>query len=306
MKTSLAAKNQVGLLEFERDQFRENFPTRGFKTSHHLCGRPEFLLPRLVELAQRLPESQVEYYAGNVPINQDRQHYRKNGLSVVDTVRRIEESGSWMVLKNVEVDPEYGKLLRAVLDDVYQQFDSSRSSYSLHGLHRETAFIFISSPNSVTPYHLDDEHNFLCQIRGHKNVSLWDPKDRTVMPESQIENMLEVWHDKGYDRHMPYREEFQERATVYELKAGEALHFPFGAPHWVKNGPAVSISFSVTFRSQMSERQSIVYFMNRRLRRLGLDPMPPERSEWRDSLKYGAFQAARQASRLLRGRNQSE
>ena len=29
-------------------------------------------------------------------------------------------------------------------------------------------FIFVSSPNSVTPYHFDPEHNILLQIRGSK------------------------------------------------------------------------------------------------------------------------------------------
>ena len=33
------------------------------------------------------------------------------------------------------------------------------------------AFIFISSPNTVTPYHMDPEYNFLLQIRGTKDHS---------------------------------------------------------------------------------------------------------------------------------------
>jgi hypothetical protein len=306
MLFSNATCSQTKFLEIDPGGFRESFPSRGFKIGHRLCDHPDLQLPRLVELAQRLPETQVEYYAGKVPVDQDGRKYPKNGLSIVETVRRIEECGSWMVMKNVEVDPRYGNLLRVLLDEVYQQFDSESLDYAMRDMHRETAFIFISSPNSVTPYHLDDEHNFLCQIGGSKQVSMWDPGDRSVIPESQIEYMLQFWHDKAYDRYMPYKDEFQQRATVFELNAGEALHFPFGAPHWVKNGPVVSISFSVTFRTLMSERQAVVYFLNRRLRRLGLNPTPPERSQWRDSLKYGAFQAARRTSRALRGRGKSK
>ncbi len=306
MSSNATVVRNTELLSSDPNQFRENFPDRGFKVRHNLCDQPELQLPSLIELARRLPENQVEYYSGKVAIDQDGRKYPKNGLSIVETVRRIEECGSWMVLKNVDTDPQYGKLLRVMLDEVYRQFGSGSRDYAMRDMHREAAFIFISSPNSVTPYHLDDEHNFLCQIRGSKQVSMWDPRDRSVMPEPQIEEMLQFWHDESYDRRMPYKDEFQQRATVYDLNPGEALHFPFGAPHWVKNGPAVSVSFSITFRSLMSERQAIVYYLNRRLRALGLNPTPPERSPWRDSLKYGAFQAVRRTSRVLRGRSPGE
>jgi hypothetical protein len=275
------------LLQLDGTEFREKFPNLGFKAPHDLCDCPLFELSRLVQLAQSLPAEQVEYFAGQVPVNQDAAKHPKNGLSIVETVRRIEHCGSWMVLKNVEADPEYGQLLRDVLDGVYRQLGSR-----VTGIRREEAFIFISSPNAVTPYHLDEEHNFLLQIRGSKEVSMWNPRDRATMPEEQAEKMLQIWHVKGYHRNMTFHDEFQRRATVFALRAGEALHFPVGAPHWVKNGPEVSISFSVTFRSEMSERQAIVYFVNGSLRRLGLTPTPPGQSPWRDSVKVGAFRMA--------------
>ncbi len=289
----LIASQKDTHLEIDAQQFGASFPRRGFKVEHYLSDCPQFQLPRLVELAQRLPATEIEYFNGNVGINQDPFTHPANGLSVAETVRRIEECGSWMVLKNVQLDPEYGQLMRSVLDEVYCHLDTS-----INKLHREEAFIFISSPNSVTPYHLDEEHNFLCQIRGSKEVSMWDPMDRKTISELEIENMLQVWHGSEYHRNMLYKEEFQDRATTYTLSKGEALHFPVGAPHWVKNGPEVSVSFSVTFRSAFSERQAIVYFMNRKLRRLGITPVAPWTSPWRDSLKYGSFQALRRLSRI--------
>ena len=293
---AVATQNSSQLLELDASQFQRDFPQRGFKVRHTLSDRSEFDLPNLVQLAQRLPEKQVEYYAGQVPVNQDPTKHPKNGLSIVETVKRIEESGSWMVLKNVQSDPQYGSLLRYVLDDVYKH-----ATPAMQGSHREEAFIFISSPNAVTPYHLDEEHNFLLQIRGSKQISLWDPKDRAVLPESQIEHMLQLWHGADYHRNMSYQEEFQQRANVYSLSPGEGLHFPVGAPHWVKNGPAVSVSFSVTFRSAFSEKQAIVYFINGKLRRAGFNPLPPGHSAWKDFLKFNSFQTARSAAKILGG-----
>lgn len=301
----MAALSAVGpstsLINIDDAVFAQNFPHHGFKITHQLCDQPEFRLERLVQLAQRLPDNQVEYYSGKVDVNQDPGKHPKNGLSLVETIRRIEECGSWLVLKNVQSDPAYGALLRNVLDQVYGKLEGGALGPDFRNFHREEAFIFVSSPNSVTPYHLDEEHNFLAQIRGTKEISMWDPKDRTVMPEEQIEYMLQVYHGEGYHRNMEFKEEFQQRATVHKLTPGEALHFPVGAPHWVKNGPEVSISFSLTFRSEMSRRQAVVYFMNRKLRNKNMRPTPPGESPMRDALKYGVFEASGQASRVLGG-----
>lgn len=294
---SLMMNKEESYLEIDAQQVAACFPNRGFKIEHNLHHCPQFELTRLAELALRLPANQVEYFSGNVGVSQDPKSHPGNGLSVEETVRRIEECGSWMVLKNVQLDPEYKRIMRDVLDEVYRVIDPS-----VGNLHREEAFIFISSPGSVTPYHLDEEHNFLCQVRGSKEVSMWDPQDRETISESEMEYMLQVWHSSEYHRNMSFREDFQKRATVYNLHPGEALHFPVGAPHWVKNGHKVSVSFSVTFRSALSERQAIIYFLNHKLRRLGIKPVPPWKSPWRDELKYASFQTLRRLSRIGRGR----
>jgi hypothetical protein len=211
-----------------------------------------------------------------------------------------------MVLKNVEGDPAYGRLLRDLLDQWYRQIDDKQGRGLGRDTHREHGFIFVSSPNSVTPYHLDDEHNCLLQVRGTKQVSIWDPNDRTVITEALMESHLECFHDANHERYLPWQDEFQKRAQVFELTPGEGLHFPFGAPHWVKNGPAASVSFSITFRSEFSERLAVVYSVNKRLRRFGLNPTPPTRSASRDKVKIAAFETARRASRLVRSVRRSE
>lgn len=149
------------------------------------------------------------------------------------------------------------------------------------------------------PYHMDPEHNFLLQIRGSKEMSIFNPDDRTVAPETEAERSLQIRHSSGYHRNMPFKPEFQKRGTVLSLSPGDGLHVPCGAPHWVKNGPQVSVSFSVTFRSSASNRQAIIYFINRKMRELGFEPTPPLQSEWRDSIKYGAYDAARCTTRTL-------
>ena len=55
---------------------------------------------------------------------------------------------------------------------------------------------------------------------------------------------------------------------------GDGVHVPVTAPHWVKNGPEVSVSFSITFQTRASERRGIVYRVNHALRQRGLKPPP--------------------------------
>src|SRR4051794_13037647 len=97
----LAAAQSASLLEIDAAEFRDCFDRRPFLIRHRLCDHPLFALPRLLELARALPEANVEYNAGQLPINCDPQLTPRNGLTIEETVRRIAECKSWMVLKYV-------------------------------------------------------------------------------------------------------------------------------------------------------------------------------------------------------------
>ncbi len=264
------------------------FDRKPFHVRHALADHPLFALPRLMELARRLPEAFVEYNAGALPVGVRPEETPRNGLSPEETVRRIAECGSWMVLKRVEQDAEYGQLLDQCLDAVAVQAKVPR-------MLRREGFIFLSSPNAVTPFHLDPEHNFLLQIRGSKTVSMWDRDDRLVLPEAEVEK----FHAAFVHRNLPWRDVFQTTAWVVPLKPGQGLHFPVAVPHWVQNGPEVSISFSITFRSEASHARELVYRANAKLRKLGLSPRPPGESLLLDSTKSAAFAALAKLKRAL-------
>jgi hypothetical protein len=301
MTASDTMKRTDSIFQFDRETFHEKFPHKGFKLRHQLCNHPLLELPRLEKLIQTLPQDKVEYHSGTVGFTVEKKTYPSNGLSIADTIRRLEEVPSWVALRNVEADPEYRELLHDMLAEVREQITGLPCEPWMSDMHRLYAFIFISSPGTVTPCHVDDEHSFLSQVRGSKQIAMWDEEDRAVMSEEQAESMLEFFHDERYDCYLPYKDEFLPRATMFDLNPGESLHFPFGAPHWVRNGNEVSISFSITYRSQRAEKQAVVYHLNKRLRRLGLQPTPPFQSGWRDALKVSSFLAARKAARLLRG-----
>jgi hypothetical protein len=273
-------------LEINTEEFRARFNRQPFMIGHCLSGHPLFELPRLLELAARLPEDSVAYNAGNVAVSEGIYRGPRNGLSVAETIRRIEECQSWMVLKRVEADAEYKRLLDECLDEVRQL-----SEPLAPGMCKREGFIFISSPRSVTPYHLDPEYNFLLQIRGSKTVHIWNPADRSVLSEEEIEA---YWEDQ---KNIAFRDEYEKKASVFELTPGRGLHFPVTAPHWIQNGEEVSVSFSITFQTPANERRAIVHGINAALRRRGWKPRPAGRSAVLDAMKYNVWRIRRRLQR---------
>src|SRR5215471_21544361 len=89
------------MLELQPDSFRAQFPHKPFLVRHNLVGHPLFSIERLLELAKSLPEKNVEYSAGNIPVDMGNQLSPRTGLSPEETIRRIQEARSWMVLKYV-------------------------------------------------------------------------------------------------------------------------------------------------------------------------------------------------------------
>jgi hypothetical protein len=74
----------------------------------------------------------------------------------------------------------------------------------------------------------------------------------------------------------------------------------------VQNGPEVSISFSITFRSESSRGRELIYRANAKLRKLGLSPRPPGQSILLDSTKRTAFAALSELKRVLTRRGADE
>lgn len=279
----------TNLLELDEATFTECFNETGFMVRHRLVDSGLFTLPRIVELSKRLPESKVEYNAGDVEVGQGRKEAPMTGLSIEETISQIETANSWMVLKNVELDDEYGDLLNQCLAEV-----AKFSEPLAPGMCQKMGFVFVSSPNSVTPYHIDHENNFLLQIRGEKFVRMFNRHDRMVLPEADIERIFAGGH-----RNLEFADEFLDRSEEFKLTPGDGLHFPVHAPHFVQNGDNVSISFSITFQTEETERTKALYWMNHRLRKLKLNPSAPGQSKWGDALKFGAYKTMRSIKRMF-------
>lgn len=260
--------------------FLENFDHLPFTIKHHLADHPLLKLPQLIDLSKKLPSHRVEYNDGNIPISLEYEKTPRSSLTVEETIRRIEEHNSWLVMKNIELVPEYKELLEACVREL-----GLYAGKKVSGICSIEGFIFISSPTAVTPYHMDHEHNFLLQIKGQKFIAQFDRSNRAIISEEDIEHSY-----RGGHRNMYFRDELDKQAFRFTLEPGIGLFFPATAPHYVRVGNEYSISLSVTFRSHQLNRRECIYRVNTWLRDHGIKPTPFGKSPIGDFFKFLPFQ----------------
>ena len=264
------------------DIAREKFLKRPFTLKHALADHPLFTLQRLVELAQSLPRDRIEYNSGKVAPGTKPEDVPKIDLPAEDVIRRIETASAWMVIKFVNEDAAYNELLKAFVEEANRASGMKPGDYSdLQG------FIFVSSANSTTPFHLDAEENILIQIRGDKFVHIFDNHDRSLISEEA----MEISPSKHRNQH--YDQSFEERAEVFALKPGEAVHIPYMAPHWVRTGGNYSISMAMTWKTPEVLRLNKIRLMNGTLRHYGLAQKPPGQKPVLDAAKVALHDTAR-------------
>jgi hypothetical protein len=278
------------IFECDEVEFREQFDRRSFEFLHHLSGHPLFEIPRLVELAKKLAQTGAVYQdAGEIGVGQRWEDCPSANLSVDETIRRIRDTGAWIILRRAEEDPEY----RVILDDCMAEIRNLLGRDLKKEMMVQNAIIFITSPNRISTYHIDRECNWILQIHGEKDISVFDKNDREVLPEEEIERFWTIDNNAA-----TYKEQYQSRAKVYRLAPGRAVHVPVNAPHWVKNDNNISVTLSVNFQFQDSFRADI-YRANHWLRKVGFSPTPPGKSQLRDNLKRAAYGRARSMRRAF-------
>lgn len=270
-------------------EFRAAYPEQPALLTHGLCDHPLLTLESLAALAGRMRPVDVEYNRADLPIGVDPAETPANGLSIAETIRSIEDNGSWMVLKFVEQDAAYRALLHQTLTglaDIVRPVTGE--------MLKVEGFVFISSPGAVTPFHFDPEHNILAQIRGRKVMTIFPVDDPRVAGGVAHE----AFHAGGH-RNLPWHDGLAPLGQAFALEPGRAVYVPVKAPHWVQNGPETSISFSITWRSEWSYREEYAHGFNRMLRRAGADPAPPRRFPHQNRAKSLAYRAALRAGRLI-------
>ena len=202
--------------------FRDRFNRRSFQFKHNLGGSRLFELPRLVSLAETLLElqgpSSVAWTSSNAELNFRWSDMKKKDRreSLTAAIQNLETSGSWMLLYRVQTDPVYRNLMNQVIAEVAQLSGEEELERDITW---RDAYIFLASPLSVTPYHIDHESTFLFQIHGRREANIWNREEPGVLPDTEKEAYY-----GGNLSAATYRTENQSKASVYDMVAGTGVH----------------------------------------------------------------------------------
>ncbi len=258
------------------------------EVSHMLRSHELLTLDALADFGASLPEDSVEHNIGALPDVVADGNAPRLDLELREMILGLETNGAWCVLKNIEQDPRYSALLDACLDEIEDLVSGPGQAYKREG------FIFLSAPGSMTPSHIDPEHNVLLQVQGTKTMitGRWGS---AAARAAEAERLVTGGHRNLAD-------DVQD-PTEHHLKPGDGVYVPPYTQHKVINGPALSISLSVTWRSRELADEARVLRANSYLRRAGVSPTPPGSRHAVDKAKSSAITAAEKAkSALRRGR----
>jgi len=283
-----ATDNQAYKVQFvEQDSYS---PRKVARLRHTYSEHPLLSIPALAQLAERLYKKntgQVKFLSKGTKLDSDFNTLTQSQdeKSISDVFENITNPGSWIALYAVQTEPEYKKLVWDIVNSVegnWKKLDPD--VYFVDG------YIFISSPPSVTPYHIDRENNFLLQVAGKKRFGVWNPTERNVLSEEAIED----WITYSYLTKVKYQPEFLKYAAVNDvLQPGEGIYMPSTAPHMTHAEADLatvdspySITIGVVFYTRNTRRLAYIYAVNRMLRKLGFAPKSPETNKLLDQLKY--------------------
>ncbi len=271
-------------------EFASRYNRTPFVFAHALCEETAFDAAQLVELSKRLPDA----YFSTKPatVGDGWGNGAATPRTLQDTLAHMDSTDSLVLLKGLAQDPQYAPIFRRLLAWVTERVGPALAD----DISIARATLVVSSPHRVTPYHIDAETNFLFQIRGEKQVSVFEPQDRSLLTHAELERFY--GGDASAATYKPAR---QEEAFGFLLGPGMGLHIPLHAPHWVRNGDSVSVALSINCSLRSNARLSTLYNVNAFLRARGLSPARPGVSPWRDRLKV-VFGYGLDSARRLRGR----
>jgi hypothetical protein len=284
-QTGFTALDSAVFDALARAAFASAYPETPAILRHRLAEHPLLTLDALAALAGKLPDASIEYNRGNLPLGVDGKP-APTGIGIEDTIRHIATSNSWAVLKNIEQDPGYEALLLALLGELRPAIEAKTGA-----MLRPQGFVFISSPEAVTPYHFDPEHNILLQLVGSKVMTQFPAGDPRYAPDTTHES-----YHSGGPRELVWRDELAAGGREFAIGPGEAVMVPVMAPHFVRNGPASSISLSITWRSDWSFAEADARCWNGVLRKARLNPRAPRRWPYSNRAKALAFRAWRRVT----------
>jgi hypothetical protein len=260
--------------------FDEAFPGRPVGFIHDLHRDDRLTLASVADLADRLPRRSVIADTAAQPLLVPHGGPPRGALERPgDVIRDLRNANAWLTLLNVEDDPGMAEIMNTHLGQLESGMIAKLGN-KRGKMRKRVAFVFVSSPNSVTPVHFDIEHSLLMQVSGSKTVSIGCFESDAVRRHE---------FDRYWDGSHGRIETLPPEVAAYPLTPGRAVYIPPGTPHWVHNGPDISLSVTLTYFTAATVRENRIEDFNSHLRRWHVKTREPGLSRTADTAKLGAM-----------------
>ena len=268
-----------------------------FKFQHLLMGHPALELSNLAKVIPSLPSEYVKYSKGLMRNGEDFENcnlLHPSQMSLAETIECMRTSDSYVMVRSPQIHESFQPVFRDLSADVehlLRQAFGERNRLLI----KPQLYLFIASPGSHTPFHIDRNSTMLLQFRGSKQVVLFPRWENRVVSDQAREAYAAYDNTK-----LPWSDEREAFGQRFDFNPGEGLHIPFIAGHYVQNGSDdISISMSIIFNTPESQAQLEALQLNHRLRGLGLSPAPVGQRGGRDHLKSLLWRARRKVRHTL-------
>ena len=187
-------------------------------------------------------------------------------LTGPDLLTAIQQGRLWVNLRSVETG--WPALWAAAMD----QFAAVQAAYPGLRAVNCSGQLILSSPKARVPYHFDAAGVVLFHLRGRKRVFVY-PGDERHLAEVDMEQVVA----RQTTEELPYVRAFEADARIVDLEPGQALTWPFYAPHRVENLDRFCVSLSVEFQTWPTRFRNGALFTNAVLRSRGGRPRLTDR-----------------------------
>jgi hypothetical protein len=187
-------------------------------------------------------------------------------LDGAELLAAIQQGRLWVNMRSVETGwPELWAAAMEAFGEVQGAYPGLRAVNS-------SGQLILSSPRARVPYHFDAAGVVLFHMRGRKRIFVY-PGDEAHLAEVDMEQVVA----RQTTEELPYVRAFEADAQVMDLEPGQALTWPFYAPHRVENLDRFCVSLSIEFQTWPTRFRNGALFTNAVLRSRGGLPRMTDR-----------------------------
>lgn len=217
-------------------RLRAEFGLKPLQLNHRLHLHPLFSEAALARLLDQV--GREDYYVNTMDVTSHNLRSRREGeiraLSGEQVMEAVRSGQIWiLLLRPHKVEPGYRELLQEIYAELQHAIPGFQTKF-------EMMSILISSPKIQVYYHCDIPGQSLWQVRGHKHVHVY-PNRPPFLDQAALERIA---LGQAHEISLPYDEQFEQQATVFDLQPGQMLHWPLNSPHRIVNGDCVNVSFT--------------------------------------------------------------